>query len=215
MKRIAALFPNLRSPRAKSRGRAEVSRLRPEAEVYPEQRLLSRKPKGSTRTGLGLLLPVALALSACGLKPMYAGGASGSVVQGLSSIEVAPIEGKAGWLVRNALTDRLGAGGTGPKRYRLDVRLDDKLEGLGLLSDDTVARERRTLRARYQLVDLETGQIVLDATAGSDAGIDVTSSEYATIAAEQTALENLAKEVADRIVTRVALKLRGAAPTVP
>jgi LPS-assembly lipoprotein len=158
---------------------------------------------------VALALALALPLAACGLKPMYAGGTGGGVVQGLSAVEVAPIEGKAGWLVRNALTDRLGAGGQGAKRYRLDVRLDDKLEGLGLLSDDTVARERRTLRARYQLVDLETGQIVLDATAGSDAGIDVTSSEYATIAAEQTALENLAKEVADRIVIRVALKLRG------
>ena len=92
--------------------------------------------------------------------------------------------------------------------YRLDVRLDDKLEGLGLLSDDTVARERRTLRARYQLVDLSTGKIVLDETAGSDAGIDVVSSEYATIAAEQSALETLSREVADRIVVRIALKLR-------
>ena len=88
------------------------------------------------------------------------------------------------------------------------MRLDDKLEGLGLLSDDTIGRERRTLRARYQLVDTASGAIVLDATAGSDAGIDVVSSEYATIAAEQTALENLAKVVADKIVARLALQLR-------
>ena len=67
---------------------------------------------------------------------------------------------------------------------------------------------QRTLRARYQLVDLSSGEIVLDATAASDAGIDVVSSEYATIAAEQTALENLARDVADRIVTNVAVNLR-------
>jgi LPS-assembly lipoprotein len=36
----------------------------------------------------------------------------------------------------------------------------------------------------------------------------VVSSEYATIAAEQTALENLAREVADRMATRIALTLR-------
>ena len=89
------------------------------------------------------------------------------------------------------------------------MRLDDQLEGLAILRDDTVSRERRTLRARYQLIDLASGEIVLDATAGSDAGIDVVSSEYATIAAEQTALENLAEDVAQRIVTRVALTLRG------
>lgn len=152
----------------------------------------------------------ALVLAGCGLKPMYAGGGSGAVAQGLAGVEVAPIEGKAGWLVRNSLVDRLGSGSaSGKARYRLDIRLDDRLEGLGMLSDDTVARERRTLRARYQLVDLTSGDIVLDATAGSDAGIDVVSSEYATIAAEQTALENLAREVSDRIVTRVALQLRG------
>lgn len=156
-----------------------------------------------------LLLAVPL-LSGCGLHPMYAGGGNGAIARGLADVQVSAIEGKAGWLVRNALVDELGSGkgGTTPK-YRLDVRLDDKLEGFALLSDDTIGRERRTLRARYQLVDLSTGKIVLDATAGSDAGIDVVSSDYATIAAEETALENLSKDVASRIVTSVALRLRG------
>ena len=151
----------------------------------------------------------ALLLTACGLSPMYAGGGDGAVARGLAAVDVAPIEGQAGWLVRNALNDRLGAAGAASPQYRLDVRLDDQLEGLAILRDDTVSRERRTLRARYQLIDLASGEIVLDATAGSDAGIDVVSSEYATIAAEQTALENLAEDVAQRIVTRVALTLRG------
>lgn len=155
------------------------------------------------------LAPIVLLGAGCGLKPMYAGGGSGAVAQGLAAVDVPPIEGRAGWLVRNALIDRMhSAGGAGAARYRLDVRLDDKLEGLGLLSDDTIGRERRTLRARYQLVDLASGDIVLDATAGSDAGIDVVSSEYATIAAENTALENLSGEVADRIVKTIALQLR-------
>jgi len=151
---------------------------------------------------------LALGLTGCGLQPMYAGGGSGAVAQGLGAIEVPAIEGQSGWLVRNALVDRLGAVDGISARYRLDVRLDDKLEGLGVLSDDTIGRERRTLRARYQLIDLASGAILVDATAGSDAGIDVVSSEYATIAAEQTALENLAREVASQITTRLALTLR-------
>ena len=156
-----------------------------------------------------LMLLAAPLLSACGLTPMYAGGGSGAVARGLAAIDISPIEGRAGWLMRNALGDRLRTGTGAAARYRLDVRLDDKLEGLGLLSDDTIGRERRTLRARYQLVDLANGQIVLDATAGSDAGIDVVSSEYATIAAENTALENLAHDVADRMVIAIAMQLRG------
>lgn len=157
-----------------------------------------------------LLGLAAAPLGGCGLQPLYAGGGQGVVARGLAAVEVPPIEGKAGWLVRNALNDRLSAAGrNGAPAYRLDVRLNDRLEGFGLLADDTVGRERRTLRARYQLVDLASGTIVYDATAGADAGIDVVSSEYATIAAEQTALENLSKEVADRIVTALALQLRG------
>lgn len=160
------------------------------------------------KAALLAMMPLVTLLAACGLQPMYAGGSSGTVARGLSGIEVPPIPGRAGWLMRNALQDRLGNNDTGASRYRLDVRLDDSLEGLGVLGDDTIGRERRTLRARYQLVDLASGDILLDATAGSDAGIDVVSSEYATIAAEQTALENLSLEVADRIVTQLALTLR-------
>jgi len=154
------------------------------------------------------LLP--LALTACGLQPLYSGGSTAPVAATLAGIEVAPIEGRAGWLVSNALKDRLEAAGSSTPRYRLQVRLDDQITGLALRRDNAVTRERRTLRARYQLVDLSTGKdtVVLDATAGSDAGIDVVSSEYATIAAENTALENLSGIVADRIVTRIAVFAR-------
>jgi LPS-assembly lipoprotein len=157
---------------------------------------------------LPLLAPLAL-LAGCGLQPMYAGGGKGEIARALADVSISPIEGQAGWLVRNALSDRLGAGANGSSaRYRLDVRLDDRVEGLGQLSNDAITRERRTLRARYQLVDLQNGAVVLDATAGSDAGFDVVNSEYAVIAAEQTALENLSQEVADQIVTRISVRLR-------
>ncbi len=153
-----------------------------------------------------LLLPVAL--SACGLTPLYSGSTAGPIAATLSGIEVAPIQGKSGWLVANALRDRLAALGEGPARYRLNVVLDDTIVGLGARADDAVSRERRTLRARYQLVDAAQGTILVDATAGSDAGIDVVGSEYATIAAESSALERLSDTVADQIVARLALYAR-------
>lgn len=156
-------------------------------------------------------LAVLSLLGGCGLQPMYTGGGSGGVARALADVDVSAIEGQSGWLVRNALVDRLGAGrNTAGSRYRLDVRLDDRLEGLGQLSNDTITRERRTLRARYQLIDLATDAVLLDATAGSDAGFDVVNSEYAVIAAEKTALDNLSQEVATQIVTRVAVRLRDA-----
>jgi LPS-assembly lipoprotein len=153
------------------------------------------------------LISLLLALGGCGLQPMYAGGSSGTIATSLSSIQVAPIPERAGWFVRNALVDRLG-GETPSPSYRLEVELDDTLAGFGIRGDSAVTRERRTLRARYRLVEVATGQVVLDATAGSDAGIDVVSSEYATVAAEQTAQERLAVVVAEQMVARIALFMR-------
>jgi LPS-assembly lipoprotein len=151
-----------------------------------------------------LALTLCLVLAACGLRPMYAGGSSGVVAGGLNAVQVAPIPERAGWLVRNALVDRLG-GEAGNPAYRLEVELDDDITAFGIRGDAAVTRERRTLRARYRLVDLKTGEVVLDATAGSDAGIDIVSSEYATVAAEQTAQERLAGVIADQMVARLAL----------
>jgi LPS-assembly lipoprotein len=154
---------------------------------------------------LAILTAALLLLPGCGLHPLYAGGSKGVVAQTLAGIEVAPIGGQAGWLMRNALTDRLTVGGTQTPRYRLEVELDDQIIGLGVRSDNSVTRERRTLRARYKLVDAGAGAVLLDATAGSDAGIDVVSSDYATVAAEQTALENLIQAVSEQIVARLSL----------
>jgi LPS-assembly lipoprotein len=161
---------------------------------------------------LALLLAATLALSACGLRPLYGGGSTSPVATSLRAIEVAPIAGQAGWLMHNNLSDRLGSEDTQAAAYRLEVELDDDITGFGIRGDRAVTRERRTLRARYRLVDLSNGGVVLDATAGSDAGIDVVSSEYATVAAEQTALERLSEVVADQIVARLGLFAARTAP---
>jgi len=146
----------------------------------------------------------ALLLSGCTLRPLYAGGSRGQVATALRGVAVSPIPGRAGYFVRGALVHRLGDP-SGAPRYRLEVELDDRITGFGIRLDDAVTRERRSLRARYRLVDARLGTVLLDATAGSDAGVDVVGSEYATVAAEQTALERLSMMVAEQIVSRVAL----------
>ena len=150
-------------------------------------------------------LALILMLPACGLQPLYG---DRNVSNTLRSVELAPIEGKAGYLVRSALEQRLGKPAGGAARYRLHVELDDQINGFGVRRDDSVTRERRILRARYRLIETDDGTTVLDATAGSDSGIDVVSSEYAVVAAEETALERLTEIVSDQIVARVALYVK-------
>lgn len=164
---------------------------------------------------LTLLVTLSAMLTACNLRPLYAGGTTGLVAQELGHVEIEPIAGKAGWLMRNALKDQLEAFEGQEAKYRLSVVLEDKIAGFGVRGDDRITRERRTLRARYQLVRLADSVVVLDATAGSDAGIDVVSSEFATVAAEDTALENLSTRVANQIVTRLSLFARNEADAPP
>ncbi|WP_076068766.1 LPS assembly lipoprotein LptE [Sphingomonas montana] len=153
--------------------------------------------------GVLLALIAAASLSGCGLRPVYAGGGSGPVATALADVAVAPIPGKAGYFMQGALASRLTGGAAASKR--IEVELDDRITGFGIRRDQAVTRERRTLRARYRLVDAKAGTVLLDATASSDAGIDVVSSEYALIAAEETALERLSGDIADQIVARLAL----------
>lgn len=151
-----------------------------------------------------LAMMLVLPLGSCGLQPLYSGGSSSPTATFLRGVSVQAIPGQSGWLLRTRLVDRLGAP-AGPTPYRLEVEIDDALSGFGIRGDAAITRERRTLRTRYRLVNAATGQVVLDATAGSDAGIDVVGSEYATVAAEQTALERLSEVVADQIVARLGL----------
>jgi len=159
-----------------------------------------------------VLLGAMIALAGCGLQPLYGGGSSSPISSTLHSIQVAPIAGQQGWFMRNKLVDRLGETASGEAQYRLDVTLDDNITSFGIRGDRAATRERRTLRARYQLVSLANGMVLLDATSGSDAGIDIVSSEYATVAAEQTALEQLSDIVADQIVARLSLYAARTAP---
>ena len=140
------------------------------------------------------------------LAPVYSGGSQGVAAAQLAAIEVAPIPDKTGFLVRDRLLARLQPDGAQETpRYRLVVTLDDRIDGFGVRGDNSIIRERRTLRARYELIDIATDKQLLLATAGSDAGIDVVASEYAVVAAEVTAIERLAQTVADQIVARLAV----------
>jgi LPS-assembly lipoprotein len=154
-----------------------------------------------------------LGLAGCGLQPVYSGGSSSPSAQMLTQISIAPIPDRAGFLVRQDLIARFGETVADP-RYRLEVELDDQIIAFGVRGDNSSARERRILRARYRLVLIENNTVVVDATAASDAGIDRVSSNYAVVAAETTALERLSVDIANQITARMAQYAR-TVPTTP
>ena len=148
-------------------------------------------------------LAAARAVAAAACSRSIRAAAAASPAHGLRDIEVGADPGQAGWLIRNALDDAAGRAGERaalPARGRAR-RPDPRLRRP---RRQTVTRERRTLRARYQLVESRTARSCSTRPRRADAGIDVVSSEYADVAAENTALERLSSDVADQIVIRLA-----------
>jgi LPS-assembly lipoprotein len=156
------------------------------------------------------LLLALLALPGCALQPVYSGGSASAPASLLADIGIAPIPERAGFLVRQALEEQFGRAAADP-RYRLEILLDDQITAFGLRGDSSAARERRTLRARFRLVEAATGQVVLDDTVAADAGIDRVSSNYAVVAAENAALDRLSIDLARQISARLARHARATA----
>lgn len=162
---------------------------------------------------LSLLICAALApvplLSGCQLSPVYGGGSQSAPATLLADIGIAPIPERSGFMVRQALAEQFGHSAANP-RYRLEVALDDQITAFGVRGDSSAARERRTLRARYRLIDVATGTVLMDDSAAADAGIDRVSSNFAVVAAETTALERLSIDIARQISARLARYARAA-----
>lgn len=155
------------------------------------------------KPAIALLLAALPGLAGCGLQPVYSGGSHGVAATTLTEVAIAPIGDRRGYLVVAALRDRFGTTVEHPT-FRLEVTLDDQILGFGVRGDNSISRERRTLRARYRVVRIADGTVLLDATATSDAGIDRVSSDYAVVAAESTALDRLATVLAEQITMRLA-----------
>ena len=144
---------------------------------------------------LGLATLALAVLVGCGFHPMYGPSLSPS----LSSIYVEPIAERDGYELRNSLIDLLGSNGeTRGKRYRLAITLIESNQGVALRNDAAITRYNDTLAASFVLTDMNGAKI----TEGTQSGLtayNVTSSPYATLAAQQDADKRAAQDIAERI----------------
>lgn len=159
-------------------------------------------------TLLSLSLLAASSLSGCGFEPLYATSQTSSVSQQLQGVEIGPIPDRLGQVVRNELTKGVRPSGGRGTNYRVEVVLEPSIEGFGFRSDESITRERVRLVARYQLIDLKTGDTLYDDVVRADTSIDVVQSDFATVAAEEKATQRNAIQVSELILRRLALFFR-------
>lgn len=171
------------------------------------------RPTGTarkTRLRLSLaasLTVLGLGLGACGFQPMYGINSTSAEAEALlGSVAIAPIRNdRTGQILRNDLIDRISAGrSTQNPRYRLDVELETiELGGL-VQTDASITRYTVTFRGKLRLVDIASGQVVMNELARATTAYSVPTSEYAAITAQQDAYRRASGQLADEIRARIA-----------
>lgn len=141
---------------------------------------------------------LALALSSCGFKPIYATKEGASPLSRLVAVGPVAAPETVAPYVADALNARLGAVNGETPRYDLFVSANEAAERLAVQIDATVTRYNYRLSARYRVVDRATGE-GFSGVARSVTSYNIVNSQYSTLFAERTAVEKAARQLAEEI----------------
>ncbi len=153
---------------------------------------------------------LALTLCACGFTPMYGSGTGGdglSATQGFDQVDIGLIPDQDGVYLRNLLLDNFYRNGyPSSPRYRLDVStVQEKISNLDITVDSESTRRQITMSTAMNLVDTQTGQIVLTRAMTAMTSYNVLGSQFTTRVSEADAREAALTDIARQIEAQVAL----------
>lgn len=150
-----------------------------------------------------------LALQGCGFQPLYAERAGTTTTQTLAAVDVGIIRDRTGQMLRNELLDRMNPRALNlTPQYNLAVELAESRQNLAVRRDDTATLANLILSANYTLTAID-GSEVLAGSVRSFNSYDISSSDFATIAAEADARARAARDLADDITIRIGVFLAG------
>lgn len=161
----------------------------------------------------GLIIALALTLSGCGFKPLYAspeGAASGGLLGGLA-VDAVRGPGSARDLMRERLARRLPPD-DGDERYVMSIDLAERRQAVSVSIDSTTRRFNYTLNARVMYTDTETGEKRTQ-NLQSVASFAVVPSQYASLVAREDAVRRAVIDLARKIEIDAVLYVQGQAPT--
>lgn len=153
----------------------------------------------------GVAVACALALAACGFRPLYAPPPDGADVgDELAAIEVAPLGGRLGQILRNALVDELRSAGAPPNRYVLDVQVARSSNALAVQLDNTITRFNLRLAASFSLRPADAPQPLFRSFVAREAAYNVRREPFATLVSERDAERRAALAVSEDIRLQLA-----------
>ena len=155
----------------------------------------------------GGALALALALPACGFKPLYGSDpGGGGTSPELAAVEVGNIPDRSGQVLRTHLELMLDPRGTGEaSRYGLQVKLRSESSDVAIRRDETATRRDVSMMAAYVLTDLADGRVLTKGQARAVNSYNIVASDVATRAGEQDARDSALRRLAEEIRTRLAI----------
>lgn len=146
---------------------------------------------------------IAIALTACGFKPMHAPSTFSDTGYSFEKITVTTLkEEKPDFLLKQALRDRFGDNQDTEYELRIAPRITRSPLGIG--ADDVASRYDMRMSSSFQLVERKSGKTVHKGSVSSVSTFAAPRDPYGTIAAENNATEQVARETADRIIIKLA-----------
>ncbi len=141
-------------------------------------------------------------LTACSFSPLYL-QTDDQIIAKTSQIQIEPIDGTIGYVVRDQLDSKLETHSADCKKYTLIVKVQEKVVGdLGIQKTNFATRSRLILTANYQLKELSSQKILLEGTTNASGSYNLTTA-YSTMTAKDKMKQNLGKIVADNIAIRL------------
>jgi LPS-assembly lipoprotein len=161
----------------------------------------------SRRGGLRAIASIALLslTASCGFEPLYARKDNGSVVDDLAQVRIDLIPDRSGQILRNYLLDDLNPRGqAAAPNYYLTVRVNEPRQEIGLQRNDTVTRYSYGVSAQFSLRNARGGTVYSGSSA-SGTSFEISDSEFATIANQQTARDRLMQQISGDIREQLAV----------
>ena len=146
----------------------------------------------------------ALWLAGCGFQPVYGERSVGApVATELASIDIKPIADHLGQMMRNSLTDRLGAGAAARPRYALEVGIKSSHFDRAFQQNSLATRSEVNYQAHFRLLDGTTE--LFKGTAKTSLSYDLLNERYAATQAQRDTDSRAADVLAEDIRTQLAL----------
>ncbi|MBT3627541.1 MAG: hypothetical protein HOM52_07215 [Rhodospirillaceae bacterium] len=172
---------------------------------------LFKAPRHLSYLSFAALFMVIVILAACGFRPVHQFKNDQSIQQDLWSINVSPIAGRDGLVLRNRLLEKFSPrGNTDAPEYQLSVQLTKTTEALLIQLDNTATRINLKMNAVFVLLNLTTEATVYKGSAYSVGSYNVVESEFATVAAEKNTADRVAQAVGEEIFDLLVIYFNGA-----